>query len=548
MKYCTTLLLLSVCFIKSYAEPLENYGASRCATFNQGLKDKKSAYLQSEFRDLDSLANSYLSPSGNFLIHYIIEGRDGVNPEDKNQNGTPDYVDSVAYYFDYSWQFLVNEQGYISPVSDNGSGSSDAYDIYLIDLGNGTSNETTYGMTCTEEQTSTGYVSYIMIDNDYSSHDSSVYFSTGKKYQTYYVNGIDALKITAIHEFFHAVQFSYCEMTPDIAMLYEMSSVYIEYRAFPEIKYYELYMNQLLEKIPSFPFSNPSADNGYAWSALFVKIYTEYANDAIMLKFWQNINSGQYAYDALNSALIEYTGKDLQNHLAEIASWFYYTGKRAQQGKFFTFADELSTMKFDFEDEYSYPSVMISGDLLPLAFYPARVIFRSEDESISNDTLDVIVYNAEYPNSRIYQQKSKEFCISMEKNSSECDTEFFGNICFNSVLNKDVMIPIFFAKNGSRLTENDLAFPNPYSGKEDFIAFPVPFDSRVLGKAKLAIYDTDNTLIYEDVNATIDVIDSKKVVAWRDISRDIPTGVYFYKVTINNDSNYGKFVIKRSIK
>ena len=54
-----------------------------------------------------------------------------------------------------------------------------------------------------------------------------------KKKGTYFETGIAALKITAAHEFHHAIQFMYGEDSQTPA-LNEMTSTFMEYRLFPE--------------------------------------------------------------------------------------------------------------------------------------------------------------------------------------------------------------------------------------------------------------------------------------------------------------------------
>jgi len=173
-----------------YAEnvPDDFLYSSRCGTFshiknNQKLpkitQDTGINYRQSRQRVLSS-------PSGRFLIHFDTTGIDAVQTLDANHNGIPDYVDSVAYYFDYAYQKEVIEIGYNPPPPDSGQDGSDAYDIYIMELGKSSG---WYGVTILQNKVyprnnSDRYASFIEIDNDFSSLDSTV-GSNGVKYRTY---------------------------------------------------------------------------------------------------------------------------------------------------------------------------------------------------------------------------------------------------------------------------------------------------------------------------------------------------------------------------
>ena len=58
---------------------------------------------------------SKISPDGRFMIHYNKTGGHAVNPTDADQNGHPDYVDTVADVFDEVWRKEVVDLGYRPP-------------------------------------------------------------------------------------------------------------------------------------------------------------------------------------------------------------------------------------------------------------------------------------------------------------------------------------------------------------------------------------------------------------------------------------------------
>ncbi len=155
--------------------------------------DKLSPATKSTFSSLfqasrPSRTTTVTSPSGHFAVHYNTTGIHAVSLTDIDGNGTPDYVDETINAFEDSWTREIDELGYNPPPSD-GDG---VYDIYITSLG----SQRVYGLTWPLGSDLTTE-SYIEVDNNFT--DANVY----------YTQGIDGLKVTAAHEFFHAIQFGY---------------------------------------------------------------------------------------------------------------------------------------------------------------------------------------------------------------------------------------------------------------------------------------------------------------------------------------------------
>lgn len=127
---------------------------------------------------------------GHFTIHYTTTGADAVSTTDNNGNGVPDWVETVAGVFEYVYSVEVEKMGYHAPPDAS-------YDVYLQDL----ATEGVYGYTQNDTMPVTGssvsYSSWIQIDRSFASPIFSPY------------TPITSLRITAAHEFHHAIQFGY---------------------------------------------------------------------------------------------------------------------------------------------------------------------------------------------------------------------------------------------------------------------------------------------------------------------------------------------------
>jgi hypothetical protein len=144
--------------------------------------------------------------STNGCVHYVGSTIDAPDPTDTTPaNGIPDYVDNTSAIFEEVWGVEVGTYGYRAPKSDATSlpaGNPNAdIDIYVVDVG----AESLYGYCTTDDPNAdpgSGYPyydfsAYCVVDDDFA----PVQFPG--------VDGLDALRVTMAHEFFHAVQFAY---------------------------------------------------------------------------------------------------------------------------------------------------------------------------------------------------------------------------------------------------------------------------------------------------------------------------------------------------
>ena len=169
------------------------------------------------------LSHSILSSGGHFKIHYNTTGPHAVAPTDADANGIPDYVDEAARVFESVWDLEINQLGYNPPPSD-GDG---VYDIYIKNL----ALQQTYGFAYPIVHPESLTPSYIEIDNNFTDN-------------IYPVNsrGFNGLRVTAAHEFFHAIQFGYYADF-DAAWWQELTATWMEDVAYPDVNDFYNYMS-----------------------------------------------------------------------------------------------------------------------------------------------------------------------------------------------------------------------------------------------------------------------------------------------------------------
>lgn len=107
---------------------------------------------------------------------------------------TTTWADKTLDYMDRVWLREVGDLGYRAPLKDGTHGGNAKLDVYLKDLG----SQGIYGY-CTPEYVGSQprtASSYCALDNDFSRSQFGI-------------RPVDALHVTAAHEFFHATQFAY---------------------------------------------------------------------------------------------------------------------------------------------------------------------------------------------------------------------------------------------------------------------------------------------------------------------------------------------------
>jgi len=173
-------------------------------------------------------------------IHYVKSTADAPSLTDNNGDGVPDWVRHNLDVMQSVWAFEVNKLGYRAPAKDSASphhGPDGRFDVYLANLG----DQHYYGY-CAPEWLVKGQPrrasGFCVLDND---------FSTGE----FGAPPNDSLRVTAAHEFFHAVQFNYDYQEDSWIM--EVSSTWMEERYADGVNDNRQYIASGQEKKPGLP-------------------------------------------------------------------------------------------------------------------------------------------------------------------------------------------------------------------------------------------------------------------------------------------------------
>ena len=314
------------------------------------------------------LPKTLATPGGFFLIHYADTGTDAIGYD----------VNLLAQALDSSYKFEVNYLGYPPPPSDGSDGGDGRYDVYVRNLGN------MYGQTTSENNVGLSrWTSYIEIDNDFIG---------------FYTTGINAARVTAAHEFHHAIQMgNYAPQSSGSSIrssdlfFYELTSTSMEEFVFDSVNDYYAYMLDYFRNTEkAFPLQN-----GYN-----LAIWNIYLKDVfgfgILKRQWELMPTLS-ALNCISQSIIE-NGSDFGVELNTFGIWTYYTNSRnIYPGRYFEEASNYPLIDPTTTVNFSGSSQRYDMTVNPTANYFLKINLPSGDGTffsiISNSDVQKSVSN-----------------------------------------------------------------------------------------------------------------------------------------------------------
>jgi len=253
-----------------------------------------------------------------------------------NANAIPDRIEKIADAFEKSYEVEIEQMQYKLPPSfERGT---KPYDVYVVDLVNN------YAITVTADVDSMTWEqknvsSYILFDNDF--------IGAG-----YHIQGDDAIKTIAAHEFFHAIQLGYVFRKSD-SYFFELTAVWMEDQVFDEIDHYHYYLDYFFAA-PDIPlngvsFTVPGIFKHIYGSCIFAFYIAEnFGKDAIR-QIWQRMPN-QSAVEAANSVFKQYRS-DFESEFVKFSIWNYFSGNR-------------SHATFAYHESQKFPEIVAKKDTI----------------------------------------------------------------------------------------------------------------------------------------------------------------------------------------
>lgn len=300
------------------------------------------------------LPQAYVTPDKRFRIHYTTSGVDAVASTSTNSEGVPDFVYEAGKAAQRAYALLVDSLGMKSHAPDGGVDGSE-FDFYIINLGS------LYGETRFEFSGGSG-PAYIVIDNNYGPE--------------FYSQGLNGLRVTVAHEYFHAVQLNYFLRNEDI-FFFEISSVWFEDVAYDEVNDYFAYLRRWFRDT-ELPLTTRNGSHEYGSGLWLHYITQKIKSRTIVRDFWERIVQ-EPAMLAMKNRL-QAAPYELPFGLAvsEFYTWCFFTGARALPEFYFAEGEDYPSIEFAVSQQLTQ-NLTLTDDVEPLAAKYYRLIRVAQD-------------------------------------------------------------------------------------------------------------------------------------------------------------------------
>ena len=508
--------------VKSSKPEKCGFGLFNAIKFNFSKFSLKQKAKITDIMQRPSMDTSFVTPSGKFRIHY---NKTGIN--------APGYdLIEFANAADSAYNYEVNVLGYPPPPADNGEGGDDKYDIYIQHQ-----YGQYYGNTTPDQQISTKdstWTSYISLDNAFSVNDS------------YKTNGIDAAKVTIAHEFHHAIQIgNYIDRYDKDSFYYELTSTSMEQFVYKSIKDY---LNSLNEY-----FSNPSAsfssNSGYDLAIWNLFLASQFDNPGvpdslrgknIIRRTWR-LMPKERALQTIAQAIDE-AGSSFGKELNTFGQWTYFTGSRAENGKYFDDAAQFPLIKPLMGLTFQNPPISLTVTTNAVS---NNFLYFADKNNPTDTFLVAIISNSDIAGGipSVPNQTSFDYKVS---NQSFSGSQEIGSGYYFQMQTPNPSIfstSYIFNGNPTVITTGsiDYVYPQPFKYSQNRILnFPASGETGSFGD--VYIYDIGMQLVYSSQARVTD----KRVIQWNGIcsnGKKLGTGVYIYVTKCGDNIQKGKFVI-----
>ncbi|MCX7909742.1 MAG: hypothetical protein N2560_09565 [Ignavibacteria bacterium] len=524
-----------------------SYEDVKCLTFpikkSQKLKDQIQGVINFDSTGRPKNQCVAYSKKGLFAIHYDTSGINKVPTLDLNFNGIPEFVDSALFYLERAYSIYVDSMGFDPPPKDSLRGGTDAYDFYLWDIGNGFYDEVAYGWTVCDIEIKTPFVfpryaCFSVIDNDFSPYDTT-FFTNGTKRATFRETGYLGLNITLAHELHHFFQFGYGD--PLFPSFNEMTSTFMEYRVCPRTKDYLQFVKSLFSDFSKYVLSDPTYYVGYRYAIFLQYLYKKFG-DYPIVELWKNIGRGNAPLHSLELALNN-IGTSISEEIANFLPYIHYSGIY-YKNDYLPNGQLFPPVKYLFEGTFD-KSLIINQRMKPLEIRPLRVFFPSENPETLDDTLFIFLANLDSKNAIQQNLDSLRECsIVLSLYNTSGIRLYPKEVYYEFIGDRKLFADSLFMNFGYKTYAMYFPFPNPCRLSKEPISFPVPTTVSFKDEVEFRVYDSYMNEIQLPKNSyNISIINKRRVIHFDRFPIELPTGVYFFKVSFKDTHLFGKFTV-----
>jgi hypothetical protein len=495
-----------------------------------------------------TLPFSYTTPSGRFKFHYTLTGADAVNPTSTIQPNVPDYVYEAGLAAERAYHVLVDSLGFSPHADDNVDGP--ALDFYFQD-------DQSYGATFPEFASGQNHgPAYITIENDFKG---------------FFTTGLNALRVTVAHEYFHAVQLNVRNINGD-SFFFEMSSTWFEDVAYDYVNDYIAYvMNRRSTPFGFFQTFGLPLNTANGWHEYGSCIWLHYLvkklgparfrfRNNVVYDFWQR-STLEPALPGMKTVL-ESSGYALpfSEALREFGEWCFFTGARADTVKYFEEAKTYPQIDFGTQADGRPKAFRVNQDTVITASLPAMAIHVYRAARLGQDVrffLQPAVSNSDAAFWKIttisgdrtqgYSKQSGTGFASLEVQAPAGEDTVVFMIAFAnpSPAAQTTNYQLQISRLGQQELVNVLEtpYPNPFRYNEGR-PLVVPFRIRERAQVEAVLLREDGQLIWKMNMGTLPA--GLQRVIWNGLDQSgerVGSGVYFLRLLVEGFHATTKFVV-----
>lgn len=496
---------------------------------------------QRRWQTIQQLTQTYPSPSGHFLIHYETSGVNAIPAYDRDQNGTPDYLEFVAKSFDRAWQVEIDSLGFNLPPDSTGAPHT-VYPVFCKRI-------QAYGITWFSDP----------LPPEFYRYDSYIEINTDFSFVTYpditndpVVRDSLAIAVTAAHEFNHALQLGYRLWVgtggsfTDLWYI-ESSATYMEEVVAQQVNDYFYYLDCIFSSTDLHLTRDNSCNRIYGEVLLFIMLGEVYGKE-VTRQIWAEIVN-QPALQSL-SLILDQKGSSLNKEMQRWAAWMFFSGDYAIPGVFYPEAD-------------LYPNpALIELDPAILTQNPNKQVYEGQLPSLSFELFKIPVVAADELLIFIDPlQHSNSWYGSQLDFIEPYHTQFGSNIPYLANFtppSRDIYLAVTSGDwdMGNSAPNTGYSIQLQATGKvlgEDILVGPNPVRVRD-GNALVTFLNLPREAVIEIFSgngvrvATVEPQEGVPVAQWdlRNFRNDlVGSGVYIYRIVSPQESKTGKFLVIR---
>jgi len=490
----------------------------RWQEFSQTQRAELSVLMKADVLQCDTIA-------GHFHIFYDTSGSNVPALLDNNNQRIPGtakaYIDSVARIFNHVWDVEITQMGYAAPPFQSGQSY---YNIYVENIDH-------YGDTWLVEPQVNGtdipprYQSYITVHNDYQVFNSA---------------GINGLKVTAAHEFNHAIQIgSYGFWGDTERYAYELTSTWFEDVVYTDVNDYYIYLPTYFGRFSDGLSFNSISYGGYE-RCIFAHCLAKIFGAGIMKDIWTGMRTQPFL-ESTDAALVN-RGSNLQSAFTEFTKWNYYTWDRADTIHYYPEGNHYPRFQPFQKTAFYNTTSTTSGKVYPLSS-------SMYEFDMSNDTITAVIVNVDVNNAIIRNTSQQNIDVTLSAQSLSSPYQDLAN-GLKAKISVDTLSLwrwtfMQYSRPVTRLQSN--AAPNPFRLTEAQKLF-LPINEDNAQWANVYIYDSALKLAYSGLlhtnfneNGGTRVIE----VPASEIKSKLSSGIYFILAkTVNSDYKWKVAVIQ----